>query len=258
MKLKGNSNHCTNPKHQNRKNHNRQKRHWNIRISTWLAAFLVSFLLAACGSTEGGFSDSTGVVNGVTESRNADDTGTATNPPSENDYASGKESTSEDKPDEDGLEASEDKLDEDGLEAPEDKLDEDGLEAPENKPDENDLEAETLAEDGAYTSKEDVAYYLYLYGHLPSNFITKKEAEKLGWKGGSLEPFAPGKCIGGNRFGNYEGLLPAEEGRFYTECDIDTLGADKRGAKRIVFSNDGLIYYTEDHYKSFELLYGEE
>lgn len=117
---------------------------------------------------------------------------------------------------------------------------------------------ETLPEDGIYTSRDDVALYIYLYGHLPSNFITKKEAEKLGWQGGSLEPYAPDKCIGGNRFGNYEGLLPEKEGRSYTECDIDTLGADRRGAKRIVFSNDGLIYYTEDHYESFELLYGEE
>lgn len=117
---------------------------------------------------------------------------------------------------------------------------------------------EMLLEDGSYTSKEEVALYIYQYGHLPSNFITKKEAEKLGWEGGSLEPYAPGMCIGGNHFGNYEGLLPEKEGRTYTECDIDTLGADKRGAKRIVFSNDGLIYYTEDHYESFELLYGEE
>lgn len=115
-----------------------------------------------------------------------------------------------------------------------------------------------LPEDGVYTSKEDVALYLHIYGHLPDNFITKKEAEALGWEGGSLEPYAPGKCIGGSRFGNYEGLLPEAQGRSYTECDIDTLGADRRGTKRIVFSNDGLIYYTEDHYASFELLYGEE
>ena len=128
--------------------------------------------------------------------------------------------------------------------------------APEELP--QDAEEATLPEDGVYTSKEDVALYLYLYGRLPDNFITKKEAEKLGWPGGSLEPYAPGKCIGGNRFGNYEGLLPEAEGRTYTECDIDTLGAKSRGAKRIVFSNDGLIYYTEDHYASFELLYGEE
>lgn len=117
---------------------------------------------------------------------------------------------------------------------------------------------ETLPEDGIYTSRDEVALYIHLYGHLPSNFITKKEAGNLGWEGGSLEPYAPGKCIGGNRFGNYEGLLPEKEGRTYTECDIDTLGADSRGARRIVFSNDGLIYYTEDHYESFELLYGEE
>lgn len=119
-------------------------------------------------------------------------------------------------------------------------------------------ETPAIDEDGVYTSKDDVALYLHTYGHLPSNFITKKEAEKLGWSGGSLEPYAPGKCIGGSHFGNYEGILPEKDGRSYTECDIDTLGANKRGAKRIVFSNDGLIYYTEDHYETFELLYGEE
>ena len=109
--------------------------------------------------------------------------------------------------------------------------------------------------DGSFTTKEDVALYIHIYGCLPDNFITKNEARKLGWEGGGLDPYAPGMCIGGDRFGNYEGLLP--EDRDYTECDIDTLGAKSRGAKRIVFSNDGLIYYTEDHYESFELLYGE-
>lgn len=107
----------------------------------------------------------------------------------------------------------------------------------------------------SYTTKEDVALYIHTYGVLPDNFMTKAEARKLGWEGGSLEPYAPGMCIGGDRFGNYEGLLP--EDRSYTECDIDTLGADSRGAKRIVFSDDGLIYYTDDHYESFALLYGE-
>ena len=112
--------------------------------------------------------------------------------------------------------------------------------------------------DGSYTSKEDVALYIHLYGCLPSNFITKSEARKLGWKSGSVEKYAPGKCIGGDRFGNYEGLLPKAAGRTYYECDIDTLGGKSRGAKRIVFSNDGLVYYTSDHYASFTLLYGEE
>ena len=109
--------------------------------------------------------------------------------------------------------------------------------------------------DGIYTTKEDVALYIHTYGCLPSNFMTKDEARQLGWEGGGLEDYAPGMCIGGDYFGNYEGLLP--EDRDYTECDIDTLGKDSRGAKRIVFSEDGLIYYTEDHYESFELLYGE-
>ena len=119
-------------------------------------------------------------------------------------------------------------------------------------------DAAPIDEDGVYTSKEDVALYLHTYGKLPSNFITKKEAQDLGWTGGSLEPYAPGKCIGGTYFGNYEGLLPTKPGRTYAECDIGTLGKSSRGAKRLVYSNDGLIYYTEDHYETFTLLYGEE
>lgn len=115
-----------------------------------------------------------------------------------------------------------------------------------------------LDEGGEYTSAEDVALYLHLYAHLPQNFITKKDARALGWNGGGLDDYANGKCIGGDRFGNYEGLLPDAPGREYHECDIDTLHAASRGAKRIVYSNDGLIYYTEDHYESFILLYGEE
>ncbi len=114
-----------------------------------------------------------------------------------------------------------------------------------------------LPEDGSYTTKEDVALYLHQYGRLPGNFITKKDARALGWSGGSLEPYAPGMCIGGDRFGNYEKILPEAEGRTYRECDIGTLGASKRGAERIVFSSDGLIYYTGDHYESFELLYDD-
>lgn len=112
-----------------------------------------------------------------------------------------------------------------------------------------------LDRNGSYTSRDDVALYIHQYGKLPGNFITKAEAQKLGWSGGSLEKYAPGKSIGGDRFGNYEGTLPEGD---YHECDIDTLGADRRGAKRLVYSDDGRIYYTEDHYESFTLLYGEE
>ena len=136
-----------------------------------------------------------------------------------------------------------------------------GTSTPETKAPETtapETDADTLPEDGAYTSKDDVALYIHTYGHLPSNFITKSEARKLGWSGGSLESYAKGCSIGGDTFGNREGLLPAKKGRVYTECDIDTAGKSSRGAKRIVFSNDGLIYYTDDHYESFTLLYGEE
>lgn len=122
---------------------------------------------------------------------------------------------------------------------------------------------DNLPEDGSYTSKEDVALYIYGYGHLPDNFITKKEARELGWSGGGLDPYADGMCIGGDRFGNYEGLLPDVEDRTYYECDIDTLHASSRGAKRLVFcyengEDNRQVYYTEDHYESFELVYGDD
>ena len=115
-----------------------------------------------------------------------------------------------------------------------------------------------LDPDGWYYSAEDVALYLVTYGELPSNFITKNEARDLGWEGGSVQKYLDGAAIGGDKFGNREGILPKACGRQYYECDIDTNGKNSRGAKRIVFSNDGLIYYTEDHYESFILLYGEE
>ena len=134
--------------------------------------------------------------------------------------------------------------------------------ANENVPDretEVSVEENLIKEDGEYTSKDDVALYINEYGHLPSNFITKKEARELGWikEKGNLGEVAPGKSIGGDYFGNYEEILPEEEGREYHECDIDYDGR-RRGAKRIVYSNDRLIYYTEDHYETFTLLYGEE
>ena len=121
-----------------------------------------------------------------------------------------------------------------------------------------DVEVSTLDEDGWYYSMEDVSEYLIVYGELPENYITKSEAEALGWQGGSVERYLEGAAIGGDRFYNNEGDLPKEKGRLYYECDIDTNGASGRGPERIVFSNDGLIYYTPDHYETFELLYGEE
>lgn len=114
-----------------------------------------------------------------------------------------------------------------------------------------------LPEDGSFYSKDNVALYIHTYGKLPKNFIKKSEWEKLGTDSNPYNQ-SDGLVIGGDRFYNREGLLPKKSGRSYTECDIDTLNKKSRGAKRIVFSNDGLIYYTADHYESFELLYGEE
>lgn len=113
-----------------------------------------------------------------------------------------------------------------------------------------------VEEDGSYTSKDEVAVYIHTYGKLPSNYITKKEAKALGWvsKEGNLDEVAPGKSIGGDKFGNYEGMLPKEDGRQYYECDIDFDGT-YRNEKRIIYSDDGLIFYTEDHYETFEQLY---
>ena len=113
-----------------------------------------------------------------------------------------------------------------------------------------------LDKDGSYTSKEDVALYIHIYGTLPGNFITKKEVENAGWvsREGNLWDVAPGKSIGGSPFGNYEEILPDKDGRKWFECDINFEGGF-RNAERLVYSNDGLIYYTADHYKTFEQIY---
>ena len=109
-----------------------------------------------------------------------------------------------------------------------------------------------------YYDLENVVLYLELYDTLPDNYITKKEAQALGWSGGSVERYLEGAAIGGDRFGNREGILPKEEGRSYTECDLNTDGADSRGAERLVFSNDGLYFHTEDHYETFTEVWVED
>ena len=100
-------------------------------------------------------------------------------------------------------------------------------------------------------SRECVSAHIRRTGSLPQNFITKKQAGELGWQGGDLWRYARGKSIGGDRFGNFERRLPDKKGRIWRECDIEYRGG-ARGAKRLIFSNDGLIFYTADHYESFE------
>jgi len=193
------------------------------RISALLLALACALMLAACGGAADAPAPSGGTLPGPSAfASEGPSLGPESEPPAET-----------------GLPASQ---------APETQALE--TQAPESGP--------AVTEDGWYSSKEEVALYIHLYGHLPDNYVTKRQAEDKGWNGGSVERYTgEGTAIGGSRFGNYEGLLPEAEGRSYRECDIDTVGASSRGAKRIVYSNDGLIYYTGNHYESFELLYGE-
>ena len=116
--------------------------------------------------------------------------------------------------------------------------------------------APDVVESGEYTDKDSVAYYVHTFGHLPSNYISKTKARKAGWVStkGNLWDVLPGKSIGGSEYYDDDEQLPYKRGRRWTECDIDYNGGF-RNAKRIVFSDDGLVFYTGDHYKTFEQLY---
>ncbi|MEG1381856.1 MAG: ribonuclease domain-containing protein [Ruthenibacterium sp.] len=113
-------------------------------------------------------------------------------------------------------------------------------------------QAQGVIEGESYTAKNDVALYLVNYHTLPPNFITKKEAQALGWdsEDGNLDEIAPGKSIGGDVFGNFDDDLPEAKGRKWHECDLNYKGG-YRGAERLLYSSDGLIYTTDDHYKTF-------
>ena len=108
------------------------------------------------------------------------------------------------------------------------------------------------------TDPQQIVNYLDLYGELPENFITKDEAKSLGWDSryNYVGDVAPGKSIGGDRFGNYEGSLPSEKGRKWFECDANYRGR-KRGPERVLFSSDGLYYYTDDHSQTFIQMFPE-
>lgn len=109
------------------------------------------------------------------------------------------------------------------------------------------------------TDPQQIVNYLHQYGELPENFITKDEAKDLGWDNryNYVGEVAPGKSIGGDRFGNYERILPSKKGRTWYECDVNYRGK-KRGAERLLYSSDGLYFYTNDHYNTFTQLYPEE
>lgn len=112
---------------------------------------------------------------------------------------------------------------------------------------------EYIKEDGIYTSKEEVSLYISRYKKLPNNYLSKKEASLAGWEveKNNLDVVLPGMSIGGDEFGNYENRLPKKQGRKYYEADIDYEGG-ARNLKRIIYSSDGLIFYTDDLYETFE------
>lgn len=114
------------------------------------------------------------------------------------------------------------------------------------------IKTEALQKEGRYYTKEEVAAYIHAFGTLPTNYITKKEAEEKNWSTSDNN----GYVIGGDRFGNREGKLPMKKGRVYYEADLIAGYDEHRGPERLVFSNDGAIYYTGDHYEHFEQLYG--
>ena len=115
---------------------------------------------------------------------------------------------------------------------------------------------------GPIIEPQAIADYIFEHGELPDNFIMKKEAQALGWDSKAdkysgrkyVSDVAPGKSIGGDWFGNYEEQLPKAKGRTFHECDCNYTGGN-RGVERIVYSNDGHVWYTNDHYETFTELF---
>ena len=96
-------------------------------------------------------------------------------------------------------------------------------------------------------------WWLKYKGTLPDYYITKKDAEKLGWdrKKGNLDEIAPGKMIFGGIYRNDDGHLPDAPGRIWYEADINYKWGH-RNRSRLLFSNDGLMFVTYDHYGTFQ------
>lgn len=111
-----------------------------------------------------------------------------------------------------------------------------------------------IDEDGLFISKDEVALYIATYNKLPANYRKKSQVNGHISNDWTPENLA---SVGGDVFGNRERLLPIKEGRTFIELDINYQGASNRGSERIVYSNDGLIFYTSDHYVSF-VLYDKE
>ncbi|NAW51433.1 ribonuclease [Elizabethkingia argentiflava] len=103
------------------------------------------------------------------------------------------------------------------------------------------------------TSEKVVIDYVKKNKKLPNYYITKAEAVQKGWipSRGNLCDVLPGRAIGGDHFGNREGKLPKQQGRKYFEADVN-YSCGRREADRLVFSDDGLVFISKNHYKTFE------
>lgn len=103
------------------------------------------------------------------------------------------------------------------------------------------------------TKESVVVAYVKAHGQLPDYYITKREARAQGWNPaeGNLCEVLPGRAIGGDVFTNRERSLPTASGRIWYEADLN-YDCGNRNSDRILFSNDGLVYVTHNHYKTFE------
>ena len=134
----------------------------------------------------------------------------------------------------DELESMDENTDDEMTVADDDEMVQGDLEADETKNKESSSDASTdstesqkkLDEKGTYTDKDDVAEYIYEYGHVPSNL----KAET---------------------YDNADNMFPVEDGVTYQQCSLDTDGKQK-----IIFTQDGKrVYYTADDGESFEEIY---
>ncbi len=97
-----------------------------------------------------------------------------------------------------------------------------------------------------------VDLYLALHGRLPDYYISEADAQEQGWQKwlGNLADILPGKVIGGDIFENRKHKLPESSGRIWYEADLDYDGGYRNNC-RLLFSNDGLLFVTYDHYMTF-------
>lgn len=109
------------------------------------------------------------------------------------------------------------------------------------------IAAGTLTKDG----KNGADYYLKYYGVLPDYYITREELRELGWsRGNTPDKIAPGKMVFGGIYHNYNGHLPSAPNRIWYEADFNYTSGIRNGC-RILYSNDGLIFATYNHYETF-------